>query len=241
MVPFFFATATFFSTLLGGAFAIRYQHRLNLLMGFSAGVLLGVVGFDILPEIIAQVKNNGYDAQGIMIALVAGFLVFHVVEKLLVVHHANEDQYAEHKHPQVGVLSALALAGHSFMDGVAIGLGFKVSQSVGVIVSLAVITHDFTDGLNSVTVMLNHHNPARRTRHLLILDAAAPILGILSTHFFSPSQQFLVMYMGFFAGFLLYIGASDILPEAHSKDSSLMTILMTLAGTLLSFALSRLL
>jgi len=135
----------------------------------------------------------------------------------------------------------LALAGHSFMDGVAIGLGFKVSQSVGIIVSLAVITHDFTDGLNSVTVMLNHHNPVQRTRHLLILDAAAPLLGILSTHFFEPSREFLVLYMGFFAGFLLYIGASDILPEAHSKDSSPLTIFMTLIGTLLSFALSRLL
>lgn len=241
MVPFFFAVMTFFSTLLGGVFAIRYQHRMNLLMGFAAGVLLGVVGFDLLPEIIVQVRDFGFDAQGIMIALVSAFLIFHVSEKLLVIHHANEDQYAAHKHPQVGVLSALALSGHSFMDGVAIGLGFKVSPAVGIVVSFAVITHDFTDGMNSVTVMLSHNNTVRRARHLLILDAVAPVLGMIATHFFSPSQHFLALYLGFFAGFLLYIGASDILPEAHSKDSSPVTIFMTLCGTLLSFALSRLL
>lgn len=241
MIPLLFAVATFLSTLIGGACALKYQHRLNLLMGFAAGVLLGVVGFDILPEIIVQVRDYGFNAQGIMIALVAGFLIFHVSEKLLLIHHGNEEQYVAHKHPQVGVLSALALAGHSFMDGVAIGLGFKVSSSVGVIVSFAVITHDFTDGLNTVTLMLHHDNSSRRTRHLLVLDAVAPVLGILATHFLAPSQHFLALYLGFFAGFLLYIGASDILPEAHSKDSSPLTIFMTLAGTLLSFALSRLL
>jgi len=238
MTPFLFAAITFVSTMLGGVCAIRYRDRLHLLMGFAAGVLLGVVSFDIFPEIITQVIQHSFNPQGIMLALVAGFLVFHVFEKLLVIHHANESQYAEHKHPQVGVLSALALAGHSFMDGVGIGLGFQVSHAVGVVVSLAVITHDFTDGMNSVTVMLAHKNTARQTRPFLILDAAAPLLGIAATHLFSLSQHFLVLYLGFFAGFLLYIGASDILPEAHSKDSSQLTIFMTLLGTFFSYAVS---
>lgn len=240
MIPFLFAAATFASTMLGGICAFRYQDRLHLLMGFAAGVLLGVVSFDIFPEIMTQVSQHGYDPRAIMIALVAGFLIFHVSEKILVIHH-HETQYAEHKHPQVGVLSALALAGHSFMDGIGIGLGFQVSHAVGIVVGIAVITHDFTDGMNSVTVMLTHHNTTQRTRPFLILDAVAPLLGIASTHFFSPSQHFLVLYLGFFAGFLLYIGASDILPEAHSKDSSPITIIMTLLGTFFSFAVSRVL
>lgn len=241
MTPLLFAAATFASTMLGGACAMRYRARMHLLMGFAAGVLLGVVAFDIFPEIITQVKDRGFPAQGIMIALVAGFLVFHVFEKLLMIHHSHEGQYAEHKHPHVGVFSALALAGHSFMDGVGIGLGFQVSRAVGVVVALAVITHDFTDGMNSVTVMLSHNNTTKETRPYLLLDAAAPILGILSTHFFTVSQHFLVLYLGFFAGFLLYICAGDILPEAHSKDSSPLTIFMTLLGTLFSFAVSRIL
>src|SRR5208282_6096162 len=167
MTPFLFAAITFVSTMLGGVCAIRYRDRLHLLMGFAAGVLLGVVSFDIFPEIITQVIQHSFNPQGIMLALVAGFLVFHVFEKLLVIHHANEGQYAEHKHPQVGVLSALALAGHSFMDGVSIGLGFKVSRAVGIVVSLAVIAHDFTDGMNTVTVMLSHKNTTEQTRPYL--------------------------------------------------------------------------
>jgi len=46
--------------------------------------------------------------------------------------------------------------------------------------------------------------------------------------------------LGAFAGFLLYIRASDILPEAHSGKSSELTIAMTVAGSLLAFGVSRL-
>ncbi|MBI4056280.1 MAG: ZIP family metal transporter [Elusimicrobia bacterium] len=239
MTLFLFTTATFLSTILGGLCAIKYRKELHLLMGFTAGVLLGVVSFDIFPEIIHQVKVYDFDPTEIMIALVTAFLIFHTLEKLIVIHHAHEHQYAQHKHPQVGIFSALALAGHSFMDGVGIGLGFQISHGVGVAVSIAVIAHDFTDGMNSVTVMLNHQNTLRRALLFLTLDALAPILGVLSTFLFSISPHFLTLYLGSFAGLLLYIGASDILPEAHSKDSSVITIALTLCGALFAFLVSR--
>ena len=54
------------------------------------------------------------------------------------------------------MLSALALVGHSFLDGASIGLGFQVNAAAGILVALAVIAHDFTDGMNTITLMLNH-------------------------------------------------------------------------------------
>jgi len=230
----------FLSTLLGGAFAIRYKNRLHLIMGFTAGVLLGVVAFDIFPEIIERVSENGFKPIEPMIALVAGFLLFHILEKWTVIHHAHEHEYAEHHHPQVGVLSALALAGHSFMDGVGIGLGFQVNAAVGLLVAIAVISHDFTDGMNTITLMLTNNNSAKKSKIFLLLDAVTPVLGALSTLFFSVSNHFLILYLGFFAGFLLYIGASDILPEAHSKHSSFKLIGLTLLGVCLIFLVTRL-
>ena len=151
-----------------------------------------------------------------MIALVAGFLVFHGLEKFVLVHHVHEEDYAEHRHPQVGLVSAFALAGHSFMDGVGIGLAFQAGPAVGVAVALAVIAHDFCDGLNTVGLMLSHRNPTARAVAMLVLDAAAPVLGAASTLLFSAPPALLALFLGFFAGFLLYISTSDILPEAHS-------------------------
>jgi ZIP family zinc transporter len=240
MTPILLSIATFVSTALGGLVSLWYKDRLHRIMGFTAGVLIGVVFFDIVPEIIEQIVGGNMDPTGTMIALVLGFLVFHIMEKSIMIHHGHEDEYGEHKHPHVGVFSALALAGHSFMDGVGIGLGFQISPTVGIVVALAVIAHDFTDGMNTVALLLINKNSTFKAKLFLIFDALMPVLGVISTLFFTVSPGFLVLYLGFFAGFLLYIGASDILPEAHSKDSSYKTIGLTVLGMVLIFALTRL-
>lgn len=235
-----FAFLAFVSTLIGGMVGIKYHDRLHLILGFTAGVLLGVVSFDIFPEIFILVTNLGIPPIQPMIALVAGFLIFHILEKTLLIHHAHEDSYGQHKHPSVGAASALALIGHSFLDGVGIGLGFQISSAAGILVAIAVISHDFSDGLNTVSLALAHKNTPKRAFLFLIFDCLAPILGALSTKLFSIPDHLLVTYLGFFAGFLLYIGASDILPEAHSQHSSWKTILMTILGTAFIFAVTRL-
>ncbi len=200
---------------------------------------MGVVAFDIFPEIIQLVNETQSDPTLPMIALVAGFLVFHVLEKLLLIHHTHEGQYTPHKHPSVGKFSALALSAHSFFDGVGIGLGFQVSTSIGILVTIAVIAHDFSDGLNTVSLLIMNKNTDKTALGFLLLDALAPILGAASTLFIRIPKSMLVLYLGFFAGFLLYIGAADILPEAHSKNSSLKTIMLTLVGVLFIYIVTR--
>ena len=231
------AAAAFLSTLIGGAFALRFSRAFHLILGLTAGVLLGVVAFDVLPELFELTREHDIDPMGPMVALVTGFLVFHASEKLLLIHHAQEGSYVNHRHPTVGVLSAAALAGHSFMDGVGIGLGFQISPRVGAMVALAVIAHDFADGLNTVTLMLAHGNPRGKAMAALALDAAAPVAA--STLLFHLPPFALALYLGFFAGFLLYIGASDILPEAHSERSSALTILLTCVGVGFVYVVSR--
>lgn len=224
---------------MGGLFALRHKDRLHRILGYTAGVLLGVVAFDLLPEVFKSMQELGLGPTSPMIALVAGFLVFHIVEKSILLHHSQESEYSGHQHPQVGLASALALSGHSFLDGVGIGLGFQVNAGVGIAVAIAVIAHDFTDGLNTVSLMLVNRNTSRRAFGLLLIDALAPIVGVLSTLLFHIPDRGLVLYLGFFAGFLLYIGASEILPEAHSKHSSYTTIGLTIAGVLFIFVVTR--
>jgi len=234
----FLSVVTFASTFLGGIFAVRFKNKLHLIMGFTAGVLLGVVSFDIFPEIINLVGQTRVSAIEPMIALVLGFLLFHIFEKVIVIHHAHEDDYAKHKHPQVGIFSALALIGHSFMDGIGIGLGFQVSPAVGLLVAVAVVAHDFTDGMNTVALMLSNKNSVKKSKQFLLFDSLAPVAGAFSTLFFIVPPHVLLWYLGFFAGFLLYIGASDILPEAHSQHSSFKLIGLTIVGTALVFLVS---
>lgn len=229
------ALCTFVSTSLGGLFALRHRDRLHLILGFTAGVILGVVAFDVLPEIATLAHHTHSNFRTAMVALAAGFLVFHGIEKWLLVHNAHEAEYAGHHHPSVGVASALALSGHSLTDGIAIGLAFQVGNAVGLAVAIAVIGHDFADGLNTVSLMLTHGNTRRRSALMLLLDALTPVIGAASTLLYHVPDRGLMLYLGVFAGFLLYIGASDILPEAHADHPSLPTLALTVAGAALMY------
>jgi len=240
MLAIFFTLILFVSTLLGGWFAVRHLGRLNHILGFTAGIILGVLAFDILPEMFEIVHEFGLDPMWPMLALVAGFLLFHIAEKLLLIHHSQETQYGKHRHPQVGIWSSLALGGHGFLDGVGIGIAFQVNPAVGIAVSVALVAHKFADGLNAAGLMLLHKNDVRRTMKLVLVNALMPVLGALSTLFFAIPEEYLPIYLAFFAGFMLYIGASDILPQAHDEKSDRTTIVLTVLGVAFMFLVTRL-
>jgi ZIP family zinc transporter len=241
--PVLFSLLALVSTSAGGLCAIRLRDRLHLILGFTAGALLGVVVFDLLPEIFKLSHEFGQDdCREAMVALAVGFLILHGLEKFVLVHHAHEDDYAPHRHQHAGALSAAALIAHSVMDGMGIGLAFQVSPAVGFTVALAVIAHDFCDGLNTASLMLMHGNSRRGLVAVLALDAVAPVLGATVSLALSVPPQILALYLGLFAGFLLYISASDILPEAHSRAGSaaaMKLIGFTVAGMSFIYVVAR--
>ncbi|HZM63588.1 MAG TPA: ZIP family metal transporter [Candidatus Saccharimonadales bacterium] len=241
MIAVIFTLTMFLAAALGGLFAIKYQKSgFNHILGFTAGVILGVIAFDVLPEMFHIVHEFDLDPIWVMVTLVLGFLGFHIAEKLLLIHHQHETQYGKHRHPQVGMLSALAIGGHSLLDGVGIGLAFQVNPAVGLAVSLALIAHRFADGINTATLMLAHKNSRKRTLQLVFFNGALPLVGALSTLLFTLPEQFLAYYLAFFAGFLLYIGASDILPQAHDEKSDRSTIMLTIFGVAVIFLIVQL-
>ena len=241
MEPILLACVSALAAEFGGYLALGKRKKLNLTLGFTAGALLGLVAFDLLPEIFKIASSQNLDPIWPMIALAGGFLLFHTVEKTILIHHSNEKDYAVHHHPHVGYISALALIGHSFLDGASIGLAFQVNNSVGIAVAIAVIGHRFADGFNGVNLMLINKNTLTQAKNVLLIVALAPILGAIFTLFFMLPESALAIYLGFFAGFLIYIGASDILPQAHSKGSTRETIGLTILGTLFMFFVTRLL
>ena len=124
------------AAVLGGLLALSERRRLNLTLAFTAGALIGLVAFDLLPEIFEISSTQALDIVWPMIGLATGFLAFHAVERFILIHHSHEQEYVIHRHPHVGLASAFALIGHSFLDGMAIGLAFQVSTSVGIAVGV---------------------------------------------------------------------------------------------------------
>jgi ZIP family zinc transporter len=214
-VPILVACITLASTGLGGVFAVRFRDRLHLMLGFSSGAVLAVALFDILPEVFAL----GGPTRTPIIAM--GFLAFFGLERYTAMHRAREHVHAERAahEAELGSLSAAGLVLHSFLDGVAIGVGFQTSMHIGILIALGIITHDLSDGLNTVTVVLAHGNPLRHAVRWLVADMIAPVLGAALTVVIHLDVTMLPWVLAFFVGSFLYIGASDLLPEAREHDS----------------------
>jgi ZIP family zinc transporter len=193
--------------------------------------MLGVVLFDLLPEALHEQPAYLFGVPVVLLATMAGFLALHVIERSAPVHRGHEGEYAGHQHhPGVGMLAASGLVGHSLADGFAIGAAFQAGGTVAAVVAIAVISHDFADGFNTYTITSLYGNNRRRALTLLACDAAAPVIGAAITLAFTIPRDLLGLYLGFFAGVLLYLATSDILPEAHTGHPSRLTLACTIGG-----------
>lgn len=240
MIIFLFTLAASAAALIGGYAAIKSRKWLSLALGLVSGLVLGLVAFGLLPEIFEIAHSEGLDPAWPMLAFASGFLLFHLFEKFVPLHETSEHQYGPHRHPRLGVARAMALTGHSFLDGLSIGVGFQVSPAVGTAVAIAVIGHRFADGFDTTTFMLFHKNKLSHIKIWLALVIFMPVVGGLASLAISLPESILAIYLGFFAGILLYISASNLLPQAHSKDSSRQSFGLTIVGVAFIFILSRL-
>ena len=132
-----YALAAFAMTLAGGAFAFRYQRYLLYIMAFSSGLLIGVAFLDLIPEVSALALRHTIDIRSLMITVICGFLAIFLLEKLTIIHGEKQHDAPGHQH-NVGLVGAIGLSFHSFLDGLAIGVAFKAGTQVGLVVLLAV-------------------------------------------------------------------------------------------------------
>src|SRR5882762_4381052 len=172
-MPALYALSAFVMTLAGGAFAFRYQRYLLYIMAFSSGLLIGVAFLDLVPEVTEIAFHEAVPIRWLMATLIGGFVAIFLLEKLTIIHSEKQHDAPGHHH-HVGLVGAIGLSFHSFLDGLAIGTGFHASREIGFIVLLAVVAHDFADGLNTVTFMLATANNRWRTFTLLVVNALAP-------------------------------------------------------------------
>jgi zinc transporter ZupT len=231
------------ATLVGGTLALWCKERIHLILGFSAGAVIGVALFDLLPEAL-EIGEPFYELSTITSIVAVGFLAYLVLDRMIIIasRHTHEvevmgggDESGHRGHVGAGSLTL-----HSFLDGLGIGLAFQVSSTLGVIVAIAVLVHDFSDGINTVNLSLLGTGKDWIARRWLIADALAPLIGIGATLFFTVSEKYLAVILAVFTGFFLYIGASELLPESHHRYPRFWTSAMTVLGVAVMYIAIRL-
>jgi ZIP family zinc transporter len=234
------AAATALATALGGLIALKAKDRLHLVLGLSAGLLLGLVAFDLLPEVFAIESTEFLGAPTVSIALVAGFLLLHIYERFFGTHEPAESDYGhEHSHSAnvAGGIGAVAMGIHIFIDGLALGIAFSVDEALGIAVFVALLVHAFSDGLNTVSFLIKNGKWSRKALWLLGIDSIARVSGAALGTSLVLSEQFTALYLAAFSGIIIYLATSHILPEAHARHSSRWTLLATIAGVLVMWGL----
>jgi zinc transporter ZupT len=219
------------ATMVGGILALRLNKGLSLALGFSAGAVIGVAFFDLLPEAF---RLGGSDVRLLAGAGVLGFFVYALIDRV-----AGHDHNC-HDSPHRGIIGATSFSAHSLLDGLAMGLAFQAGQAAGLVVAAAVLAHDFADGLNTVNVVTKNGASRRAALAWLVVDAAAPVLGAGLSLFITLPTGMLGPVLAAFGGFFLYIGSCDLLPASQKAQPGLKTLSASLAGAAYLYLVTRL-
>lgn len=228
MIPMLYALTTSAATLVGGTLPMVTRLRLierRYLVAFAGGAMVAIALFDLIPEMEA---HNA-------VALMLGFFSIYLIEKLVMIHACREVECETHV---MGWPALIGIAAESLIDGLAIAVGFRIAPALGLLIALAVFAHELPRGLTTTVIMQAAGYSRAKVWAALLVDAGFAPLGVLLSGWL-PSAAFEPL-LGFTAGVFLYVGASDLLPEAHRRFN-LRVVLATLAGGGLIPALGSLL
>jgi zinc transporter ZupT len=228
-----------FSTLVGGALALRLRSSLGLLIALSTGLLLGAALLDLLPEAVDLERAAGHGPGSVFALVLFSFLAFLLLQNLFQTWTAGLDV---RRSPRTwGRIGGGLLIAHSFRDGMAIGLSYAASHAAGYVVAAGIAAHDIGDGVNTVLLSTRGERPEPVDYLLLAGDSLAPLAGGLLTAWLPFSATGSAAMLAITAGFFLHMIADELLPQLREDNTSRILLAMAVAaGALLIFIATKL-
>jgi zinc and cadmium transporter len=197
--------------LLGDAIRLRL---VPWLISYAVGTLLGVALLALLPEALATLEPPV--ALG---TLLAGVLVFFLLEKLVLWRHCHDPQDGRACEVHTSSAASLLIVGdafHAFVDGALIAAAVATSLPLGATTALAVAAHEIPQEVGDFAILLRAGYSRRRAFTLNGLSAAGGLFGAVLMLIASKSLPNALPYvLSFAAGSFLYVAMSDLIPDLH--------------------------
>lgn len=209
------------------------------LVSFATGALLGAALLGLLPHAIADAGTENTHRIGL--TLLAGLLIFFVLEKLVLWRHCHQDAcegHLPHDHEERKAASAtLILVGdgfHNVLDGVLIAAAFMTDVHLGVVTALAVIAHEIPQEVGDLAILLHGGISRSRAFALNLLTSVTSVIGGVAAYFALAQIEHLLPYaLAIAASSFLYIAVADLIPGLHRRidpGSSLKQFVFILLG-----------
>ncbi len=211
------------STIIGFLLSFYFQKSVKsfsyIVMSLAAGVLMGTAFFSIIPESYYILGEN------VFLWLLAGFVLFFMIEVFLGFHACVEEDTSKHNHV-LGVVAGVGIFFHSLLDGIAIALAYKVDANLGFITATAIMLHELPEGIFTFSILLNNNLKVDKAVKWTIAVALATPFGTLLAISLFPNfpREILGMLLAMAGGSFLYIAASDLIPETHKSRSTKISI-----------------
>mgnify|MGYP002391545270 CR=1 FL=1 len=204
------------------------------LISYAIGALLGAAFLEVLPHAIEAAESPERAAMNIL----AGILIFFVLEKLVLWRHCHDEGchghghdhhghaqghhgHAEtqgHDHGRSGLLILVGDTFHNFVDGVLIAAAFVESTPLGIVTAIAIIAHEIPQEAGDFLILL--HSGYSRTKALafnLLSSLATLVGGILAYFALSHVQSLVPVFLALAAASMIYVAVADLIPGLHKR------------------------
>jgi len=226
-------TSVFLVSLISliGVFTLSLRQEklrkiLLFFVSFSVGGLFGDAFIHLLPESFEKLGAN----LATSLYIIAGILIFFILEKFIRWRHCHLPTSEEHMHPVV-TLNLIGDGLHNFLDGIIIAGSFLVNINLGIATTIAVIAHEIPQEISDFGVLLHAGFSRVRALVLNLLSASTAILGsIIALIIGGRTESFTNFIIPFTAGNFIYIATSDLFPELKKDCTKLHQAFFQLAS-----------
>lgn len=234
------------ATVAGGVFSVIAAAALALnaraswvpvLISYAVGTLLGAVFLDLLPQAFERADS----LEGMGITILAGILLFFVLEKLVLWRHCHVEQCEahdpplapHHDHGRSGMMIMIGDTFHNFVDGVLIAAAFLANHELGIVTAIAIIAHEIPQEVGDFLILLHSGYSRGRAFTFNMLSSAAMVLGGAIGYLALQSvQHWIPPLLGLAAASMLYVSVADLIPGLHKRPELLATLQQVVLITL---------
>lgn len=218
------------ATLAGGVLSVTAAGAVALsaraayvpvLISYAVGALLGAVFLELLPHAFRLAASPEHMAATIL----AGILVFFVLEKLVLWRHchieeceAHDPPVSVHDHGRSGMMIMIGDTFHNFVDGILIAAAFMANHELGIVTAIAIIAHEIPQEIGDFLILLHSGYTKARALALNVLSSAAMVVGGIIGYFaLQALQQWVAPLLGLAAASMLYVAVADLIPGLHRR------------------------